>query len=310
MRIIVTGGAGFIGSNLVDLLIEKKHSVVILDNLSTGSIKNVNEYARFHEVDIQDVSGVLEIFEKQRCQIVFHLAAQTSVQQSLGDPISDCKTNILGTINILEACKRTGIKKMIFASSAAVYGEPHYLGIDEHHPVAPISCYGLSKLTSEEYIKLYSHLYGLDYTILRYANVYGIRQEASGESGVVAIFLDRLLNDRQCEIFGDGSTARDFVYVADVARANHLAIEKGSNEIINIGTGIHLSLNTLYQLISANLRITKEPIYEKPREGDIQKTFFNIIKAQEVLNFKPQFSLEQGIGIIIKQRSPKPRLLI
>lgn len=294
MKVLITGGAGFIGSHIADSLIEKGQKVVIVDNLSTGSTENINPKAQFYKVDITQ-EEIYKVFEGEKPEYVIHHAAQINVQNSLLNPFLDAEINILGTINVLESCRRYGVKKVIYASSAAVYGVPEYLGIDEYHRVQPISFYGISKHTPEHYIELYNNLYGLNYTILRYANVFGERQVSSGEGGVVAIFFDKLLKNENVIIFGDGTATRDYIYVKDVVRANLHAIEKGTNEVINIGTGIGTTVNELFE-ITKNLSGTNiTPIYGKPRDGDIKDSLFDVRKANVVLGWEPQYTLTEGL---------------
>jgi UDP-glucose 4-epimerase len=212
MKVLVTGGAGFIGSNLVDRLIEKKYEVVIIDNLSTGKKEHINKNATFYKADISS-NEIEDIFKKENINIVIHTAAQIDVQKSINDPIYDCKNNIIGTLNILEACKKHKIEKLVYSSSAAVYGQPDYLPVDEEHPINAMSGYGISKHTPEHYINMYSDIYGLNASILRYSNVYGPRQDPKGEGGVISIFVDKMLNNEEPIIYGDGEQTRDFIYV-------------------------------------------------------------------------------------------------
>ena len=212
MEVLVTGGAGFIGSNIVDGLIEADHQVIVVDNLSTGKKENLNEQAEFYNLDLED-QELKEIFRENEISHVIHHAAQIDVQHSIKDPLFDAQNNILSTINLLECCRAYNVKKIIYASSAAVYGEPDYLPVDEDHPIKAMSPYGISKHTPEHYIKMYSELYNLKYTIFRYANVYGPRQDPKGEGGVVSIFVDKMLAEERPVIFGDGQQTRDFVLI-------------------------------------------------------------------------------------------------
>ena len=245
MNVIVTGGAGFIGSHIVDKLIHKKHNVMVIDNLSTGKIENVNSKAVFVKKSILD--NLSNEFNEFKPEAVFHLAAQVNLRVSLNQPFTDAQTNILGTVNVLESCRKHNVKKIIYSSSVAVYGEPEELPVNEKHTTYTVSPYGTSKLCAEKYMELYKKTYGLENTILRYSNVYGPRQNTLGEAGVITIFINNLLANKKCNIFGTGSQTRDFVYVADVAEANLLALEK-SNGIINIGTQTQTDVN--YQLIN------------------------------------------------------------
>ncbi|HHW58009.1 MAG TPA: SDR family oxidoreductase [Clostridia bacterium] len=294
MKVLVTGGAGFIGSHIVDLLIENGYEVVIVDNLSTGKEEFINKKAVFYKKDITD-DDLYEIFEKEKPDYVIHQAAQIDVQRSIDDPVFDAKVNILGTVNLLESCRKSGIKKVIYASSAAVYGNPEYLPIDEGHRINPISSYGISKHTAEHYFEVYSQLYDLKYTILRYANVYGIRQDPKGEGGVISIFTDKMLKGERPVIFGDGNQTRDFVYVKDVAKANLLALERGDNEVVNISTGKPTSINELVEIMNKIMNTSLKPIYTEPRKGDIMHSYLDNKKALDVLGWRPEYSLEDGL---------------
>lgn len=230
MKVLVTGGAGFIGSHVVDCLIESGHETVVVDNLATGKASHVHPKAKLYVTDIRS-KELKEIVETEKPRVVIHQAAQVSVKRSVDEPLWDAEINILGTLNLLECCRAANVEKLIYASSAAVYGDPVYVGVDERHLIQPLSLYGVSKYTPELYIKVYHHLYGLNYTILRYANVYGPRQDSEGEGGVVSIFIDKLLKGEQPIIYGDGEQTRDFVYVTDVAQANVMALTRGDGGV-------------------------------------------------------------------------------
>ncbi|MGB2885793.1 MAG: NAD-dependent epimerase/dehydratase family protein, partial [Dehalococcoidia bacterium] len=231
MKILFTGGAGFIGSNVVDALIDLGHEVVVVDNLSTGFRQNINPNAKFYQLSIRD-KELSEVFEREKPELVNHHAAQIDVRKSADDPISDAEDNILGSLNLITNCVQFGVKRVIYASTGgAIYGEAQYLPADENHPVNPISQYGISKHTVEHYLYLYSTLYELDYVILRYANVYGPRQNPFGEAGVVAIFATQMLTGKQPTIFGPGDKTRDYIHVSDVTEANILALDRGKNTI-------------------------------------------------------------------------------
>lgn len=295
MKVLVTGGAGFIGSHIVDRLIELNHDVSVVDNLSTGKKENLNEKAKFYECNITNYETLKLIFDIEKPEVVIHNAAQISVQESLKHPNLDASSNILGTINILECSRNSNVRKIIYPSSAAVYGNPEYLPIDENHTINPISFYGISKYTPEHYIRIYSQLYGIKHTIFRYANVYGMRQDAKGEGGVVSIFIDKVLNGETPFIFGDGSQTRDFVFVKDVAEANILALTRGDNETINISTNTPVTVNGLYETIKEVSRIFIEPIYKEERNGDIRHSYLNNFKAKEILGWENAYSLSQGL---------------
>ena len=296
MKALVTGGAGFIGSSVVDLLIENKHTVIVVDNLLTGKKKNLNNRAKFYEVDICDRDKLHKIFLREKPQIVFHLAAQVDVTKSISQPCLDAEVNIIGSLNVLEAGKRCGIKKIIYSNSGgAGSGEPQYLPIDEKHPIEPMAHYGVSKHTVEHYLKIYSDMHGIRFTSLRYANIYGPRQDPYGEGGVVAIFSNKLLNNIRPVIFGDGKQTRDFMYVGDVARINLLCIEKADGQILNVGTGLETKVNDLFKIIKEITRSGLEPIYAKDRKGEIRRSVLGIGSLKKVLSWKPQTSLREGL---------------
>ncbi|KGO15185.1 UDP-glucose 4-epimerase [Clostridium botulinum] len=294
MKVLVSGGAGFIGSNLVDKLINLGHNVCIIDNLSTGNINNVNKKAQLYINDILD-PNVSKIFEKEKFDIVYHLAAQIDVQKSITNPIFDSNVNVCGTINIINNCVNYNVKKIVYSSSAAVYGHPEYLPIDEGHGIRPISYYGLSKYTAEEYIRLFSNLNNLDFTILRYSNVYGIRQDPKGEGGVISTFMNSLLKKQPLYIFGDGSALRDYIFVEDIVDANIAALSSGSKERFNIGTGVYTSVKELAENMIDIIGLKCNIEYASARKGDIANSYFNISKAKNKLNWIPKFSLKDGL---------------
>lgn len=295
MKVLVTGGAGFIGSHLVDKLIENGHEVIVLDNLSNGNKTNVNPAAHFFKIDIRD-KKIVDIFRKEKPEVVFHLAAQINLRKSIENPEYDAEINILGSLNLLKCCVEYDVRKIVFSSSAAVYGEPQYLPVDEKHPTEPSSPYGVSKLSVEKYLKLFNETHGLDYIIFRYANVYGERQNPRGEAGVISIFIDKLLRGERPIIFGDGEQTRDYVYVKDVAEATINAMEKNvKNEIINIGTGKEITVNGLFKKIRELLKVDIEPIHEKPKK-EVRRFFMNIEKAKKLLGWEPKTNLEKGLS--------------
>ncbi|KYH31216.1 UDP-glucose 4-epimerase [Clostridium tepidiprofundi DSM 19306] len=295
MKVLVIGGAGFIGSNVVDRLIDEKYDVTVIDNLSTGKIENVNSKASFYLCDIRDVERLNVVFEVEKPEIVIHHAAQIDVQKSLRNPAEDAVINIVGTINVLECCKNWEAKKIVYASSAAVYGDPEYLPVDEEHKVDPISFYGISKHTPEHYIKVYSQLYGMKYTILRYANVYGIRQEPKGEGGVVSIFLDKFLKKEQPTIFGNGEQTRDFIYVEDIVKANLNALKNGDNEIINVSTNQAVTVNELYKSMKEIFESSMSVNYSEERKGDILHSYLDNKKAKDKLEFSNEYEIKEGL---------------
>ncbi len=294
MKILVTGGAGFIGSHIVDLLIKQDHQVLIIDNLSTGSKDNLNPQAKFFPGDI--LSSALDtIFQENQPEIVIHLAAQLDINYSVQEPVKDAEINILGSINLLENCRKYKVKKIIYTSSAAEIGEPLFFPITEEHPLNPISPYGVSKHCVQYYLKIYSNLYHLNYTYLRYANVYGPRQGLTGEGGVVSTFIKKLLNNIPMTIFGTGQQTRDFIYVQDVAEATILMLNQGNNQIYNVGTGKETSINTLFGMINILLNKSSLSTYLKPKSGDIQRSVFSIEKIKKEIGWQPKVELEEGL---------------
>lgn len=299
MKVLVTGGAGFIGSHTVDMLINKNYEVCIIDNMSHGRKENINSKAKFYNMDIRD-SKIIDIFKKERPYYVIHEAAQISVSNSITNPIEDAEINILGTINILEACRTVGVKKIIYPASAAIFGEPKYLPIDEKHPLDMISPYGVSKHTVTHYLNVYKELYGIEYVCLIYSNVYGPRQDPSGEGGVVAIFCDKLMRNERPIIYGDGEQIRDFIYVKDVARVNILALELNKSGIYNVCTKTKTSINELLKSIENNFSLDVKPIYTKARPGDIRESYMTYDRIYGELGWKPEFKLNDGISKISK----------
>ncbi|MDD2510137.1 MAG: NAD-dependent epimerase/dehydratase family protein [Syntrophomonas sp.] len=294
MKILLTGGAGFIASHICDRLICEGHEVVVIDNLSTGRLELLNPRAYFYQLDLCDPAIAL-VFQIEKPELVIHHAAQVSVNNSWDNPVFDAVTNIIGSLNLFENCRQYKVKKIIYASSAAIYGEPLYLGIDEKHPVKPLSFYGLSKYLAEIYLKYYAGLFGLKFTILRYANVYGPRQRSDGEGGVVAIFLSSLLKGEAPVIFGQGEQSRDFIYVADIVEANIQALTRAENEVLNLGTGKELSINQLYASLKELLCSQLQPVYVPERPGDIMHSYFDQRKAAELLDWEPSYPLQEGL---------------
>jgi len=293
IRILVTGGAGFIGSHICDLLLREGHRVAVVDDLSTGRAENVPSGAAFYRLSV--TADLDAVFARERPVAVLHQAAQVSVPRSLREPQADLAVNAGGTLNLLEHARRHGVERFVLASSAAVYGEPRYLPLDEEHPVAPLSPYALSKYTAERYALLYRGLYGLSVCILRYANVYGPRQSAHAEGGVVALFTEALARDRAPAIFGDGEQTRDFVFVSDVARANLAALTVGDG-VFNIGTGLATSVNQLWQCLRELAANPPEPVRRPPRAGDIRDSVFNPARAAAVLGWRPRCDLRSGLA--------------
>ncbi|QJD85251.1 NAD-dependent epimerase/dehydratase family protein [Cohnella herbarum] len=294
MNVLVTGGAGFIASNLVDSLLYEGYRVTVVDNLTKGDSSHVSAKASFYQANILD-NKLDRIFSDTCPEVVFHFAAQVDVQTSMNRPEHDAMSNIIGTINVLQCCIKYGVKKIIYASTAAVYGVPSFIPLSEEHPKNPISFYGASKYAPERYIELFSELHGLDYTILRYANAYGMRQDPSGEGGVVSIFLSKLLKGKPIVIFGDGEHTRDFVYVKDIVAANLAAISEGRNQIYNVSCNRQTSINQLLRLICKLTGRSFEPMYSPARKGEIIHSCLNNTKAVLELGWKPQYDLEHGL---------------
>lgn len=304
MKIGVTGGAGFIGSNLVDRLLELGHRVFVVDNLSTGFQRNLNPAATLYEVDIRDKDSLRRAVQQEEPEVVFHLAAQMDVRRSVREPDFDAATNVVGSLNLLEAARLSGVRKVVYASTGgAVYGEPPQLPASEETPVNPISHYGVSKHTVEHYLFLYRHLYGLDYTALRYANIYGPRQTPHGEAGVVAIFGNLLLQGKQPTIFGKGDKTRDYVYVGDIVSANVLALEKGDGEILNLGTGIATTDQEVFDAVQAAVGSSVQPLYGDERPGEVRHICLDAGKAQRVLGWKAEVPFREGVRRTIQALS-------
>lgn len=295
MNILITGAAGFIGSHVADRYLELGHRVIIIDNLVTGREENIPARAQFYKMDICD-EKIADVFQKEKPVIVNHHAAQMDVRKSVSNPIYDARVNVLGGLNLLQNCIKFGVQKFIFASTGgAIYGEQDYFPADEQHPLRPLSPYGITKLTTEKYLYFYQQSYGLTYTILRYANVYGPRQNPHGEAGVVAIFSERLLSGKQPIINGDGLQTRDYVYVEDVVEANELVLEKGDNKIYNIGTGIETSVVQLYKYIVSASGIHMTEVYGPAKPGEQKRSLLSSEFIWKDLGWKPTTPLELGI---------------
>jgi len=296
MKVLVTGGAGFIGSHVVEKLLKEQCEVVIIDNLSTGLQENINAAAKFIKLDIRS-NQILQVFTEEKFDYVIHLAAQTMVHKSLEMPDYDCDINISGTVNILEACRKTNVKRIVFASTAAAYGNVTTLPVVESAPKVPTSFYGLSKVTCENYLALYSQIYGLEYVALRYANVYGERQGDGGEGGVVSIFARKIHQGEPLFIFGDGTQTRDFIYVGDIANANYqslLTVHK--NNVYNISTQTETSVNDLMTVMGKVAGKEVAKVYGDLREGDIYKSILSNDAAQQKLNWHPRTTLLDGLA--------------
>jgi UDP-glucose 4-epimerase len=299
LKILVTGGAGFIGSHIVDAFVARGDAVVVLDNLSAGSIQNLNPNAEFIEGDITDAALVRRLFRSHRFEIVNHHAAQLDIRKSVADPVFDAQQNIIGTLNLLEAAKEMGtVKRFMFASTGgAVYGEQEYFPADEKHPTQPIAPYGVAKRSIELYLHYYHAVHGMEYVAFRYTNVYGPRQSPHGEAGVVAIFAEKLLNGEQAIVNGDGTQTRDYVYVGDVVRAHILALEtlKGS-DIFNISTGKETDVNEIFEILSTlTTNGEARPKYGAAKAGEQQRSVCRYGHAEHVLGWQPTMPLIEGL---------------
>ncbi len=295
MKILVTGGAGFIGSHVVDTYIAAGHQVIVVDNLSTGRRENVHPAATLVEMDVND-PALVDLFQAEQPQVVNHHAANPSVSLSVHRPLFDATQNILGTLRVLEAARRAGVGKVIYISSGgAMYGNPAYLPVDEEHPAHPVSPYALSKHTGERYTRLYGEQYGLRWTSLRYANVYGPRQDPLGEAGVIAIFCQNLLEGEAPEIHWDGEQSRDFVYVGDCARANLLALEGGDGQAYNVGTGVGTSINRLFRTLLEVVGQEVPPRRGPRRPGDVRHCCLDCRKIERELGWQARVSLHEGL---------------
>src|SRR3990170_7676943 len=304
-KILVTGGAGFIGSNLVHKLIQRGHKVVVIDNLSTGFRSNLHPQAKFYKVDI--CSAVIDkIFQRERFDYILHYAAQVDVRKSLQNPILDVEVNISGSINLLRSCQKHKVKKVIFASTGgAIYGEQSYFPADEKHLELPISPYGVTKLSVEKYLYFYNKVYGISYVAIRYANVYGPRQNPKGDSGVVAIFSEKLLRNEALTIYGKGEQTRDYVYVEDAVNAALLALKSKQTGSFNIGTGKETSVNQLYQMMKAKTGSESMVTYAPFRAGEQMRSCIDYTKAKKLLGWKPSFDLYSGLDLTLKYYAKK-----
>ena len=296
MKILVTGGAGFIGSHIVDAYVAAEHQVVVIDDLSTGHEKNVNPKAQFYKMGVRS-EALRELFESERFDVVNHQAARGNVRASMEDPMIYADVNIRGGINLLECCRMFGVNKMIYSSTGGcVYGEPQYLPADEKHPMQPRDPYGASKASFELYLPVYQINYGLKFTILRYPNVYGPRQDPFGEAGVVSIFIGQMLGGIQAIINGDGEQLRDFVYIADIVRANLMVLEKGDGIICNLGWGEGVSVNQIFGNLKTMINYPLEEMHGPAKLGEVRETYLDVNNAREKLGWEPEVVLEEGLS--------------
>lgn len=294
-RVLVTGGAGFIGSHLVNGLLEGGYSVAVVDDLSSGQLRNLNHRATFYHCAINDPK-VVQIIQREGPEVIFHLAAQSSVRQSTLDPVADADTNVLGTIRLLAAAAAEGVDKIVFSSTGgAIYGNPETVPCDEDTPINPLTPYAMSKYVSELYLELFYQTYGLQYTILRYANVYGPGQDPNGEAGVIAIFAGAMLRGRSSNIYGDGLQERDFVYVSDVVEANLASVYRGDGQIYNIGSGEPVTINHIHSLLQECTGFHEEPVYRPRRAGEVLRIALDSSRANRELSWEPKVSLDEGL---------------
>jgi len=306
-RALVTGGAGFIGSTLVDRLLAEGHTVDVVDNLSTGSLANLSEARsagtgrfNFHQLDVRS-ADLVDLMSRRKPEVVFHLAAQADVRVSVADPVLDADINILGSLRALEGARQSGARKVVFASSGGtIYGDVERLPIKESQAQKPLSPYGVAKKTVGDYLHVYRELYGLEYTALALANVYGPRQNLHGEAGVVAIFTGRLLAGEPCMIFGDGKQTRDFVFVDDVVDAFSRAGDRGSGLLCNVGTGVETSVNDLYAAMARNAGVKAPATYLAARAGELQRSSLDPSRAGMHLGWKPWTTIDKGTAAVLE----------
>ena len=299
MRILVTGGAGFIGSHIVEVYLSEGHEVAVVDNLATGRRANVPRGATLHEVDIH-AREFERIMAEFRPEVVSHNAAQASVKVGQTDPVHDLEVNGGGTARLLDLAIKNGVRKVIYAASGGtVYGNPQSLPIAEDTPAAPRSNYGTSKYVGELYVQLAARTADITYTIFRYGNAFGPRQDPYGEAGVVAIFTGLMKEGRPCTIDGDGEQKKDYLYVGDIARANVLALKAGDGLVANIGTGVGISVNHIFRALSEATGNTIEPVHGPPRPGDVRNFWLDCTRAREVLGWEPKVSFEEGIRLTV-----------
>ena len=297
MRILVTGGAGFIGSHTVDALVAQgAHQVSVVDDLSAGKREQVNPAAQFYHADIRNDGEIAMIVDRERPEVMVHLAAQMDVRRSVAEPSFDAEVNIVGFLKVIEAARQKGLRRVVFSSTGgAIYGEQETFPCNENHPARPVSPYGVAKLATEAYLFFYKVQYGIDYAAMRYANVYGPRQDPHGEAGVVAIFCGRILEGKACTIYGDGEQTRDYVYVGDVVRANVAAVSANVSGPINIGTGIETSVNQLYQTLAAVAGTKMAPTYAPARPGEQRRSVILPARAAKELGWRPEVALDDGL---------------
>jgi UDP-glucose 4-epimerase len=295
MKVLVTGGAGFIGSHLVDRLVLEGHEAIVVDNLATGKRRNINRAARFYKMDIQ--SWRLErVFRNERPNVVLHLAAQMDVRKSVEDPMFDAQVNVLGTLNVLQHAVKHGVRKVVFSSSGgAIYGEQETYPAPETHVTRPLSPYGLSKLCGEQYLSYFQRVSGLQAVSLRYANVYGPRQDPEGEAGVVAIFIQKMLNNEQAVINGNGRQTRDFVFVDDVVEANLAMMGQETQGTYNVGTGVETSINDLFRILVQHTGSNCKEVHGPSKKGEQARSVIDNTKLRHEVSWEPKADLSEGL---------------
>ncbi len=297
MKVLVTGGAGFIGSHLVDRLIADGHEAIVVDDLSSGCAAHVHPQAAFYGTDIRDSQALSDILTHERPQVVFHHGAQVSVRHSVANPAHDASVNVIGLLNLLEACQHHRVERLVFASSGgAIYGEQETFPANETHTLQPVSPYGVAKLACEHYLRCFHSIHGLSYATLRYANVYGPRQSSRGESGVIALFADRLLRGEPVCINGDGYQTRDFVYVDDVVEANILAMQSNAHGAFNVGTGVETSINDIFVHLKGFTRSAAHPEYTPAKAGEQRRSVLDINRITRQLDWRPRTALADGLA--------------
>ncbi len=296
MKVLVTGGAGFIGSHIVDAYLAAGHQVVIVDNLSTGRKSNINPKAVFYNLDIRSPE-LADVFAAEQPDAVNHHAAQMDVRRSVADPMFDADVNVRGSANVLECARKNGVKHILYSSSGGtVYGEPQYLPCDENHPIRPICQYGATKYMMEMYLYMYEQMYGIKYTIFRYPNVYGPRQDPHGEAGVVAIFTGQMIRGEQVVINGDGEQQRDFVYAGDCAQANLLALESNlPSHVFNLGSAEPTNINQIFSALQSITQYSKSPIHGPAKLGETRRIYLDAAKARNILGWSPRVNLHEGM---------------
>ncbi|TMF37566.1 MAG: NAD-dependent epimerase/dehydratase family protein [Chloroflexi bacterium] len=301
MKILVTGGAGFIGSHVVDAYIAAGHEVAVLDNLSSGREENVNPSARVFRADVRELAQVQSAVASFKPEVVNHHAAQSEVPKSVADPGYDAQVNVVGGLNVLKASVDNAVRKVIFSSTGgALYGEPDVVPADEDHPIRPLSPYGTSKYAFEQYLGTFERTFGLTFTTLRYANIYGARQDFFAEEGrVVAIFASRMIEDKPVTIDGDGNQSRDMLHVGDVATANLVALNRGDGGTYHVSSGVPVTVNDLFRKLALLTEYKREPMLGPPRKGDVYRIALDNTRAAEQLAWQPRILLEEGLRLTV-----------